>query len=307
MTSATGVRIRWDDLPERVHAGVADILGSPVAEAVSQPGGFSPGTADRVRTADGRRAFVKAVSPAQNPHSPGMHRSEAAVAAALPPNAPAPALLGVYDDGDWIALVLTDVAGRHPRTPWVRAELVAVLDTLAGLSRAPVRGGLRELPAAVDALADDFTGWRRIAADPPPDLDPWYAARLPELRRLAERGLAALAGDRLVHLDVRADNLLIGPDGRVTVVDWPWACRGPSWLDSLMVLVNVRLYGGATRPYEARLAADPAEVTAVLAGLAGFFTDYARRPPPPGLPTVRAFQRRQADALRTWLGERLGG
>nr|WP_237747315.1 hypothetical protein [Micromonospora lupini] len=50
---------------------------------------------------------------------------------------------------------------------------------------------------------------------------------------------------------------------------------------------------------------DPAALTGVYAGLAGFFADSARRPPPPGIPTVRAFQQAQADALLPWLAQRL--
>jgi hypothetical protein len=39
----------------------------------------------------------------------------------------------------------------------------------------------------------------------------------------------------------------------------------------------------------------------VLAAAAGYFVDRCRTPPPPGLPTVRAFQRAQGNALLTWL------
>ncbi|MDG4756732.1 hypothetical protein O7620_02330 [Micromonospora sp. WMMD710] len=46
-------------------------------------------------------------------------------------------------------------------------------------------------------------------------------------------------------------------------------------------------------------------LTGVYAGLAGFFADSARRPPPQGIPTVRAFQQAQADALLPWLAQRL--
>ncbi len=119
---------------------------------------------------------------------------------------------------------------------------------------------------------------------------------------------AALAGDTLVHTDIRADNLLLSPDGTVTVVDWPWACRGPAWLDTLLLLVNVRLFGGHdTQSLLAGHAAandvDPHDLVGVLAGLAGFFVDGARQPPPAGLPTVRAFQRAHAEAVLSWLGE----
>lgn len=310
MTSATKTRIHWTDLPDHVRAAVQEILGDRVVAAASQPGGFSPGTADRVRTAGGRRAFVKAVSPAQNDRSPHLHRAEALVAAALPPGTPAPPLLGSYDDGDWVALVFTDVEGRHPATPWAADELNAVLSTLEAMAAALTPAPGVAAPTAAEQLGYDFAGWRRLATDPPADLDPWARDRLPQLCAAAERGLAALAGDTLCHLDIRADNLLLGPDGTVSVVDWPWACRGPAWLDSLLVLVNVQVHGGhepealvRARPLTA--GADPADVTGVLAGFAGFFLDGARQPPPPGIPTVRAFQRLQGDRLLPWLARRL--
>jgi hypothetical protein len=44
-------------------------------------------------------------------------------------------------------------------------------------------------------------------------------------------------------------------------------------------------------------------LTDVLAGAGGYFSDAARQEPPPGLPTVRAFQRAQADAVVGWLRE----
>ncbi|MEU9825711.1 phosphotransferase family protein [Micromonospora chersina] len=310
MTSLTKSRLRWADLPGSVRAAVEEILGDRVVAAESQQGGFSPGTADRVRTAGGGRAFVKAVSPAQNDRSPALHRAEARVAAALPPAAPAPLLIGSHDDGNWIALVFSDVEGRHPVTPWDAGELAAVLSTLEAMAAVLTPAPAAVTSTATEQLGYDFGGWRRLAADPPADLDAWARARLPELCAAADRGLAALAGDTLCHLDVRADNLLVGPDGTVTVVDWPWACRGPAWLDSLLVLVNVQVHGG--HDPEALLSAlplaagtDPADLTGVLAGFTGFFLDGARQPPPPGIPTVRAFQRLQGDALLPWLARRL--
>ena len=74
MLRAGGERRRWADLPDQVQHAVAAVLGAPVVHAESQPGGFSPGTADRVVTAAGARAFVKAVSPELNPDSVALHR-----------------------------------------------------------------------------------------------------------------------------------------------------------------------------------------------------------------------------------------
>jgi hypothetical protein len=313
VTAAAGRRITWDELPAPVRGGVEDILGAAVVEAVGQAGGFSPGSADRVRVADGRRAFVKAAGAAPNPRAPLIHRREIEVTGALPFLTPAPRLLGSYDDGDWVALVLEDVPGRAPATPWLPLEAGRVMAALAGMSAAltPAPSIAGDAPGG-EIVAAGATAWQRIAADPPPGLDPWAAAHLDRLAGCAARAPAALVGDTLCHLDVRADNLLIGPDGRVTVVDWPWASPGPPWLDSLLLAVNVRLYGGgvdaeellASSPVTA--AADPADITAVLAGLAGSFTDLARQPAPPGLPTLRTFQQAHADALIPWVRARLG-
>jgi aminoglycoside phosphotransferase (APT) family kinase protein len=311
MTVAAGVRIGWADLPAHVRDAVEDLLGAPVVAAVSQPGGFSPGTADRVVTVSGARAFVKAVGRVQNPNSVDMHRREARITAALPAAAPVPRLLGVFDDGDWVAIVLDDVEGRHPRTPWERTELDAVVGTLSRLADTLTPAPLSDVPAAADSLAHDLAGWQRLTREPSPDLDPWTAANLPVLRAAAERAATALRGDTLVHLDVRADNLLIRPDGSVVIVDWPWACTGPAWLDTALLSINVRLYGGGAdadrllADLADRTGAEPGDFVDVLAGIAGFFLDAARLPAPPGLPTVRAFQLAQARALLPWLGERL--
>jgi len=311
MIGATGVRLAWSELPLHVRTEVEAIVGGRVVEAVSQAGGFSPGSADRVRTAEGRRAFVKAVSPAQNADSPRMHRREAEVSAALPSQACAPRLLGSYDDGDWVALVLEDIDGRHPRLPWRDEELALVLRTLerssSDLTPSPIPG----LARAEDWLGDDFDGWERLAADTPGSLDPWAQRHLDRLVVLGGGARESLAGDTLVHADVRADNLLLTGAGRVVLVDWPWACNGSAWLDSALVIVNAVVCGHpdgdallGAHPVTAR--ADPWAVTALLAGFTGFLLDAGRHPPPPGLPTVRAFQQAQGEALLRWLVRRTG-
>jgi aminoglycoside phosphotransferase (APT) family kinase protein len=233
------------------------------------------------------------------------------VTAKLPSGVPAPVLLGCYDEGDWIALVMQDIAGRQPVTPWVSGELAGALAALEALASAgtPAPPIVSERPAGA-LLGNEFGGWNTVAGDPPPDLDPWAAANLDRLIDLAARGVTAVRGDTLSHTDIRADNLLIDDAGRVTIVDWPWAMTASAWFDTLCLAMNVRLHGGdvadallARSPLTA--SADPDDVTAVLAGLAGGFVDLARRPPPPGMPTVRAFQRRHAALLLDWVRNRL--
>ena len=319
-------RVPWEDLPASVRSWAECLLGSPVAEAASQPGGFSPGAACRLRLADGRRAFLKAVCATANPQSPGMHRREGAVAAALPPDVPAPALLGQYDDGEWVALLFADVDGVPPAQPWQLPQLVQVLDAMAELHRICTPSPVKAVPSVADYLAEDLSGWRKFAAlapagsnqDRPADLRPdllagldgWSARHLDQLAELESRWPDATAGTTLLHGDVRADNMLITGDG-VVFVDWPHACTGAPWFDVVAFAPSVAMQGGPDPEWVLRHAssagrADPGAVTAVVAAVAGYFTWQARLPDPPGLPTVRAFQAAQGQPARAWLRRRTG-
>ncbi|MER5366922.1 aminoglycoside phosphotransferase family protein [Streptomyces sp. NPDC002722] len=308
---AAGVRHHWAGLPAPVREAVEDVLGARVVEARSQSGGFSPGVAARVRLADGRRAFVKAVSAEANPGSPDLHRAEARHTAVLPPGVPAPRLLGSYDDGTHVALVLEDIDGRQPRVPWDAAELDRVLTAVgelgAALTPAPI-----DAPAAADRKARMFSGWRDLLAerDSTGRLDPWAARSLGLLAELESGWAEPATGDSLAHSDLRADNILLTED-RVVFVDWPHALRTAPWFDLLAMLPSVAAQGGPDpeavfTAHPLGRNADPAGVTAVLAALTGYFVAASLKPAPPGLPTLRAFQGAQGAAALRWLRGRLG-
>lgn len=306
-----GLRLRWPEIPDVVRAGIERELGSPVVSAVSQPGGFSPGSADRVVLADGRRAFVKAVGTPVNPDSPGIHRRELAVTTALPAAGFAPRLLGGYDDGTWVALAFEDVDGRSPSMPWTREELARCLVTLGDMARRLTPSPLPALPRLVDTVRHDFTRWDVLRDALPADLDPWAVERAASLAELGRASLEAIDGDTLVHGDVRADNLLLEGD-RVVVVDWPWASRGAPWVDSLTLVLNAAVFGDhdpeklvAGTPILA--AVDRDALTAVVAGLAGYFSWQGRQAARPEMPTIRGFQLAQADTCLRWLRTRLDG
>jgi aminoglycoside phosphotransferase (APT) family kinase protein len=141
-----------------------------------------------------------------------------------------------------------------------------------------------------------------VATNPPADLDDWTKANLDRLDAMARRGIGALAGDRIVHRDIRSDNVLIRPDGRVVLVDWPWAALGPAWFDTALLLVEVCTTGGHDVPAllaetAHRHQVPEADIYGVLAAVAGYCRYSTALPAPPSIPNVRAFQRTQADAL----------
>ncbi|WP_020579582.1 phosphotransferase family protein [Actinopolymorpha alba] len=311
---ATGVRLPWSAIPAALQAAVEDHLGSRVVESVTQPGGFSPGVAAKLRLDNGTRAFVKAVGPEPNPESPDIHRSEARIAAALPVAAPAPRLLASFDEAGWVVLVYENVEGTTPRQPWDRTELDRVMnavhDLAVTLTPSPI-----EVPPAAERFSESFAGWHRLAEahqtgkDDLTGLDPWARQHLTDLAAWESRWSDAAAGTTLAHADLRADNVLLTHD-RVVVVDWPWACTTTPWFDLLAMLPSVAMQGGPSPEelfdhHPVADGADPDAVTAVLVALTGFFLEHARRPAPPGLPTLRAFQAAQGHAALRWLRSRL--
>ncbi|WP_436491887.1 aminoglycoside phosphotransferase [Actinokineospora sp. HUAS TT18] len=305
--AASGNRLAWHEVPAPVRAAIESGLGSPVVTADTQPGGFSPGLAARLRLADGRRAFAKAVGVDRNPHTPGMLRAEADVVSRLPAGL-APRLLFTHDDGDWIALVFEDVDGRNPHVPWTTSDWERVHAGLVDQLRARTPAPIAVSPIA-QALADDCRGWRRLAADPARVDDPWARRHADRLAELEAGWAEAAAGDTLLHLDTRADNLLLTHDSLV-IVDWPHATLGAAWVDLLILLPSLAIQGGpdpATVWDASPIArgADPDGVTAMLAALTGYFLYTATQPPPKNLGPVRAFQRAQGEAALAWLRTRL--
>jgi aminoglycoside phosphotransferase (APT) family kinase protein len=263
--------------------------------------------AARTQLADGRRVFIKAISTAPNPESPELHRREAVVAARLPAAAPVPRFVGSFDNGEWVALVFEDIDGEQPELPWRSHELERVLEALSDLSAV-----LTPSPVEAEAISEDwfpFIGWRELMTLPDVDIEPWARSNITRLAELESGWMEAARGETLLHADLRADNILVS-EGRVVFIDWPHACVGAAWADLLFFLPSVAMQGGPEpwtvfdrHPVSAD--ASPECVDAVLAALSGYFVWKGTLPPPPGLPTLREFQRAQGVAASAWLRHRL--
>jgi hypothetical protein len=284
-------------------------LGARVVEAVTQPGGFSPGLAARLLLEDGRRVFLKAVHEAANPDTPDIHRREARIVAALPVSAPAARLLWTYDAGGWVALCFEDVDGRHPHEPWTEDDLALVVDALrqmaADLTPAPIDPG----DTAADGFRRTINGWQMARQHGETRLDDWALRHLDRLAELEAAAPEASAGDTLLHFDARADNILIA-GRRVYLVDWPWARVGAPWVDWVAMAPSVAMQGGPDPETFLRrfgVGHIPRHaIDSVACSIAGFFCVHALDPPPPGIPTVRAFQAAQGRVAVRWLRERTG-
>jgi len=208
-----------------------------------------------------------------------------------------PAFLG-WDDALPLLLIEDLGAGLWP-PPWHLSRAREVVATLRRVHRHPSPDGIGSLAAHRQLLL----GWERVAADPAPFLSlglasaAWLRDALPALRAAA--AAVPLAGDDLLHLDARGDNLCFR-DARVVLVDWNWACIGNGAVDLAFFAVNVPAHGGPEP--EAFLQADGGCASLV----AGYFAAAAGLPEPPGTTGVRALQQAHLRAALPWAARRLG-
>ncbi len=135
-------------------------------------------------------------------------------------------------------------------------------------------------PPAARELAGLVHGWGELAADPPAGLDAWARRHRTRLAGLETGWLTAADGDTLLHGDINAGNLLISQDQKVWLTGWAQPARGaacPAW---------------TTTP--------PAVITSYAAAFAGYWARSSRSPAPPGVPRLRPYRARAAQAALAW-------
>jgi hypothetical protein len=299
----TARRLEWAHLPPGLRALIEEHCGAPVESAASQGGGFTPGFASVLTCQDGSRHFVKAASTTAQRMFARSYREEARKLRELPDSVPAPRLLWDHD-GDWVVLGLEYVDSTAPHRPWRTDELARCLDALEIVAD-------RVTPApralALQPLADELGDWPALWDHVRATRDLPHAD---EAASLAASFAEVVAGDTVVHTDIRDDNVLLTPDGRALFCDWNWPAAGASWLDSLILLIGPRGDGlDVDEVVAARrlLREVPSEsIDRVLAVICGYFLKSADDPVPPSSPHLRDAQRWQGDVVWDWLSERRG-
>lgn len=299
-------RLSWWDAPDKIRAEVERRLGSPIVEAVTQPGGFSPGVAALCVLDDGRNIFIKACSESINPMTAAMHRREVGVLDGLRSAAFVPRLIDVVDEREWIVLLVVGVRGRLPTA----RDSGAVDRALALIPR------VQSLDVAYFSGPDD-SPFSRIQRSPWADMraddmqfDPWCEQHFERLLEF-EREAAELDAPVVCHGDFRLDNVLFAADGHTMLADWAQAARGPAFADLIEVSIDIHVEGGP-RPsvtfaaHVRNFVIDSSDaVTAYLTTVAGRLTRLATFPEPPGIVGLRSYQRSQAASARAWLAERI--
>jgi hypothetical protein len=284
-------------LPRPPNSRLAEALGAEVVALTPVEGrGYSHARRYLVELADGRRAFAK---QAVDGTTSEWLRAERGIYSQVDGSF-LPGLVAFLDDEPPI-LVLEELTDAYWPPPWRPGDVEAVCEALTTLaSIRPPEG----VPSAVHDRGGFGVGWAEVEADPKQFLGlglcspEWLHSALPVLRAASEQ--APLAGNALLHLDVRSDNICIA-SGRAVLVDWNLCRVGNPRLDLAFWLPSLQAEGGPAP--EELLPHGAAELAALVAG---FFAARAGLPPPPTAPRVRVVQLAQLRVALPWAARALG-
>lgn len=309
----TARRRTFSELPAVLQDRLAAHVGGSIASVRTAGGGFTNGFAAVLVGGSGVRVFAKA-APSSDPVIYPAYERESRVVPLLPVGVPVPRLHfaehHMADGVEWQLLAYEAVDGRMPGQPWTDADLGAV-ESACTAAATGLKGFPRHL--AGDPLSDDMalvpSQFAPVAAGGPapwflPELDAGQAHRFQELLELCPE---ALAGDAVLHGDLRPDNILIS-SGHALVCDWNFLGTGAPWTDWVGVLPYARGGGLDADAWLGRSALTrdvPAEhIDAWLAALLNYMIHSGRQPEVAASPHLRSHGRYTARLVWEWLASR---
>lgn len=225
----------WGDLPESVQAAVQKHVGTAL-KAESATAGEGCNAALILHRSGGDPVFIKAVLGV----SPEMRWLRNEIEAGGLATGIAPTVLFHEDIDDWLVVGFDCASGRPANLAPGSPDLPTVALTLERISAI-------EAPA-LRSLQDRWTSswWGKIADERPKGIGTWD---LSELVKWEKKATEAVAGNRLLHTDLHADQFILGLNGEAHVIDWGWPARGATWVDSAFLVL--RLIGSGHRPGDA--------------------------------------------------------
>ncbi|MCB0114300.1 MAG: aminoglycoside phosphotransferase family protein [Caldilineaceae bacterium] len=274
-------------LAEDLASAIESFTGSRIVHVRSVNRGYTPAQRLVISFADGSALFAKVGT---NRYTSEELRKERRIYESLSGTF-LPRYLG-WIEGESPALLLEDLSGAQWPPPWTDHQIQQVLETLPLLWSSSVPGA-----PMLSQLKDKHNGWIQIADDPKPFLslgiasEKWLKRALPVL--LDINGEETVAGDSLLHLDIRSDNICIAGD-RIVLIDWNLVCMGNPDYDLGFWLPSLQAEGG---PAPESILPDHPQIAALVSG---FFAARAGLPTIPDAPHVRHIQRVQLQTALPW-------
>jgi Phosphotransferase enzyme family len=288
-TDTGGTDTGGTDTDGAVTAALESLLG-PVERLEPVARGYTHNTRVVAVLRDGRSVFAKR---AVDEMTAAWLRREHEMYEVLRERPFVPEMLG-FADGERPLLVLENLSDATWPPPWDRRRVDAVLATLDAVAGSASPAGL---PRLTDGEGPD-EGWHHVLAHPDEFLSlglchaDWLDRAGPVLASAAAD--TPMAGEELLHLDVRSDNLCFRGDSAL-LIDWNLVSVGNPQFDVAFWLPSLAAENG---PAPDDVMPDcPAGLAAYVAG---FFASRAGGPVIPHAPFVRRVQREQLDEALPW-------
>lgn len=290
-------------------------------------GGFSASANFVLFLEGGGKIFAKGNHPLEMAHGTQTLRQEVYIYQNMPVLRDiAPRFLGTVSDGNedgWMLGLWVYIEAAPPAPP----TTAAILKALLAWQRADADGAALKDFRTQNYISGFFSGqkkWLRLRDEikvrqafcalfvEPEAAEIWLQHNLSVLTVWQEKIEDMRMPEGPLHGDLRADNILQDLSGRVLIVDWPNACRGPFIFDLLFLSASREAAGGETienflhaHAMQGGAAASQEAVIAMAVTMAGFLADQARRAIPEKLPRLRWMQQSLLLVLLNFL-ERAG-
>ncbi|MGC0363876.1 hypothetical protein ABH922_001860 [Rhodococcus sp. 27YEA15] len=309
------VRPRLLALPAAIVNTVEDVLDMRIVREEPAATGFTPAVASRVDGICGGSAFVKA-APRGTPGGDGV-RTGAELAAVI--GDLGPPLIEYCTVEGW-AVAIYEVIEGYALADWDTSSVAAMTKLSFTLRERLDPSPLSDMESYAEVFSPQLGTWSALAAADHPSADSVahivdrplpYGLDVVELAALERSWPEVLesGATALQHGDIRRDNVMREPSGRLRLVDWTHRWLSPGWVDLVRVGPDIAACGHDPETFLLSSAWSEAprhNVNVVLAGLAGRAWRDGSLPPLIGAPHLRSMQREQGEASLHWLAARLG-
>lgn len=320
-------RPAWSDVPAAIVGQLEALLLEKIISAEIVWGGYSPSAVFAATLESGRKVFIKGTHPGQDAHGTQMLRQEIEAYRVIPGLAAhAPAFIGMVSDGleDGWMLAVFEYIDKAPTLPWTIEKLEKIFTLLRVFhfcedGRMPTALPWAHEKNYVEKYLRPQSGWFRIRDNPEitakfltlfEDAEAgelWLSVALSKLCAQQEKVMEMKSPVGIIHQDLRSDNILFDPKGRVYLVDWPNACRGPVVMDIVYFLSTISAESGFDAEillglYEKTtgIKLDRTALATALASSSGHVADSAYRAVPLKLPRLRWIQKVTLWSMLQW-------
>lgn len=320
--TAREAKPQWSQVPLSLYDELESLLGSRPMSGEIVWGSYSPSASFRIQLENGQAVFAKGSYPGQDSFGVIANRREAEIYESVTKLARvAPHYYGHVERDGWFLTVLEQLTPIQPSLPWTESKLRDVFAKVGELHTLyPDRASV---PALVHNLnVDPFCGsilrgeegfslltgdeqWDKVAACLPdvPDAKAWLLQERSKMIALEQKLQHLPDTQRLMHLDLRSDNIVFDKDRGAVLLDWPCISWGPVGMDLAYFLLACEAEGAG--PAESFWPLVQQETgyqfkeenwQAQMASAVGFLASHAIKGEIPELPRLRSWQRKSVQA-----------